>query len=629
MFFLNLSLFEFLGLLSTTSAVVFVLYLLNRARRRAMVSTLRFWVQAAHPPTTQRRRRIQQPWSLVLQLLGVLCLLLAIAQPRMGSPERSGRNHVMILDTSSWMAARSGRGTLLDEAKSLALAYLRTLAASDRVMLVRADGIPTPATKLESDRGVVEAAIRQSRAGAAALDIEQALEFAANVQRLNGAGGEIVFIGAGRIPAREGPASRDAAPAPANLRVLKVGQAAENAGLRKIGVRRPAQDPGVWEIFVSVRNYGARPFTAPLSVYYGGAPAGSVRVQLLPGAEQEATFQLRTQSAGWVEARLHTQDALADDNRAVIELPEQRPVQVEVYSDSPDLLRPILSANPLVEAVYRAPASYTGQGRGKVVILDRFRPAQAPSTGAIWIEPASRVRQTVSKASITRFLRDHDLCAGLRTTAVQLESARVLTLDRGELAIAEVEAGPVIVARPATPRAVLLGFHPGRADTRYDLLTPLLFANILRWLEPEAFRNWELHASSVGAISVALDSGVDPERVQVIADDQQRLPYTVQGQTLRFFAGTPGTVRVITNRREQVYSLTLPQVGETAWKPPANARSGLPSRAREYLARDIWQWLAALGGGFLLAEWILYGRARRTRRAPQPLAARAAMRQAS
>ena len=43
MFLLNLSLAQFLGASARCAAVVVALYLLDRSRRRQVVSTLRFW----------------------------------------------------------------------------------------------------------------------------------------------------------------------------------------------------------------------------------------------------------------------------------------------------------------------------------------------------------------------------------------------------------------------------------------------------------------------------------------------------------------------------------------------------------------------------------------------------------
>src|ERR1700694_1601897 len=141
MFFLNLSLGEFAALFTAASGLVFTLYLLNRARRKQTVATLKFWVRAEQPIAASHRRRIQQPFSLLLQILSIALLLLALAQLRIGSPDNSSRDHVMLLDTSAWTAASARQGTILDEEKAAARAYLKAIPSSDRVMLVRADAL--------------------------------------------------------------------------------------------------------------------------------------------------------------------------------------------------------------------------------------------------------------------------------------------------------------------------------------------------------------------------------------------------------------------------------------------------------------------------------------------------------
>ena len=106
MYFLNLSFLQFLAVFGIISAISVALYLLDRSRRKLVVSTLRFWIAAEQPAVAARRRRIQQPWSLLLQLVSMALLLLAIAQLRLGTPAQAGRDHVIVLDTSAWMAGR-------------------------------------------------------------------------------------------------------------------------------------------------------------------------------------------------------------------------------------------------------------------------------------------------------------------------------------------------------------------------------------------------------------------------------------------------------------------------------------------------------------------------------------------
>src|SRR6266700_2119038 len=252
MFLFNLTFAQFAALFGSVSAVVVALYLLDRSRRKQTVATLRFWVAAEQPTVVARRKKIQQPLSLLLQLISICLLLLAIAQLRVGSQGATPFDHVLILETSAWMGARTGRTqqgqpqTLMDEARARARAYARALPAGDRVMLVRADALATPATGFEANRAKVEEAIAGSEPGATALNLEQAFEFARQIQSLSARrAGEIVFAGAGRISDAQtaGLATMNVS----NLRILAVNDTAENCGLRKIGLRRSPTDPAVWD----------------------------------------------------------------------------------------------------------------------------------------------------------------------------------------------------------------------------------------------------------------------------------------------------------------------------------------------------------------------------------------------
>jgi hypothetical protein len=153
---------------------------------------------------------------------------------------------------------------------------------------------------------------------------------------------------------------------------------------------------------------------------------------------------------------------------------------------------------------------------------------------------------------------------------------------------------------------------------RYELATPLLFANLLRWNSPELFQRLEISGGSVGAVKVAMDSargGKAPANVRVTGEDGRALPFTVQDNAIDFFAGAPGQVRVAAGDREYMYSLTLPELSDAKWKPPATAMRGIPSLAPVVAAaRDVWPILAVLGALCLLTEWILYGRFRRSQR---------------
>jgi hypothetical protein len=617
MYLLNLSLLQFIAVFGSVSAVAVALYLLDRSRRKQVVSTLRFWVSAEQPAVAARRRRINQPWSLILQLVSMALLILAIAQLRLGSPAQAGRDHVIVLDVSAWMAARSGNRTLMDLARERARRYLNAAPSRDRVMLVRADALPTPATGFEPDRRKVDAAIMASRPSSTALDLDQALAFARHIQaEAGGRAGEIVFAGSGRVAERD-PA---APPPPKNLRVLQVADSVENTGLRRVGMRRASADPDLWEIYVSARNYGTHPRTVTMSIDFGPpgqrVPAGSRQVTLAPGSDKEVSFEHRTRAAGILGVSLTPHDAFPEDDRAELELPAQPTLGVTVYSNEPDLLRPLLSANPRVHAVYRKPEEYRADDRG-LVVIDRFAPRQRPAADSIWIDPPAgspiAVSKVVEQAAFKGWTPGHPATAGLRAKDFKLEKATVFEAAPGE-SIGEAEGGPVIVARNTTPRIVAFGFHPELSAMKYELTTPLLFANLLRWISPEIFRRWEIAGGSVGAVRVAMDTDVRADQVKVTAEDGSAIPFTLRDRTLDFYSGAPGVVRVVAGDREYVNSLTLPQLWDSKWEPPAEAGKGIPRFAPALDgSSDIWPWLAILGATGLAAEWLIYGRFRRAR----------------
>lgn len=605
MFLVNLTLLELISIVGAASAVVVALYLLDRSRRRLTVPTLRFWQAAEKPVESRRRKRIQQPLSLLLQLLGIALLAAAVGELRWGASPALGRDHVLILDTSAWMAARSGKGTALDEARLALSRYLGTLPSNDRVMLVRADALATPATGFESNRGAVDTALRASSPGATALNLDRALAFAEHA--LDGARrrkGEIVYAGAGRVAAREA-----AAGSAANLRVLPAGEGISNCGFAKFGLRRSHTDPGVWEIHLAVRNYTASPRPVTVVLQFAGAPAGTRRLELAPGAESGATFEYRTRSAGWLEARLLPEDDLDADNRAVIEIPAQKALKVAVYSTRPDLLRPVFDASGGVEAAWMNPREYRPKPEADVMVIDGFRPPAPPVIDAIWIDPPAgaspiAVRRTVGDAKIVRWAASHALGAGLHAPGSSIASAQVFEPAPSDIQMAETEYGPAILARPGTPRTIVFGFHPLSGAQRYELTTPLVFANILRWISPETFRRWEVAGSSAGSVETELAPEAAAGPVRVISDTLGELPFSLEGNHLRFFSGAPGNVRVFAGGRELAYSLTLPELGTTRWEAPAKTRFGLPAR-RPGLPqpRDLWRWLALAGAAVLVYEW--------------------------
>ena len=618
---LNLTLGQLLAVFGTVAAISVALYLLDRTRRKQIVSTLRFWVEPGKAAPVTRRNRIQQPLSLLLQLIGMALLLLAIAEFQFGGRQGARRDHVLVMDTSAWMGAllprtpnRQQDASLMDLARANALAWLRAVPTGDRVLLMRADALATPATSWEIDRRNIARAILESQPGATNLNLSQSLRFASQLQSRSGSlPGEIVYVGPGRISKYE--SNNLSLPKMAAFRVLSLDDNIENAGLRSVNARRSASD--TWDILVRVRNYGRRPKSVSLTLNFGNAPQGSRALDLAPGAEQEISFTVHSRAAGLLEARLYPKDAFGADNYAALELPELRSLRVIVYSNQPDIVRPALMSDPRVVAEIRPTAQYTpqtDQDKAGLVILHKFRPPVRPSGDVLWIDPPVDrppvpIKERVARPEGLQWTPDQPLTLGLRARDVQIAETSVFEPSASDVRLAEVAKGPVMLANTAADgkgRNVVMGFDPFDGAMRYELATPLLLANVLRWASPDVFRDVDVGTQSAGAVSMPV---VVKGPVQVLTDAGVNLPFNIRDKAVEFFAGESARVRVIAGNSERVYSLTLPEMWDVRWTPPANVRHGVPAWNDALRRnRDWWPWLAILGAMVLIGEWIAYGR---------------------
>ena len=198
---LNLALGQLFGLYLPLAGLLVALYYYDRSRRCVVVSTLRFWPHRPAPAIRRRHKTIQQPLSLLLQLVAMLLLLLAIADPRPDALGGPARQHVIILDTSAVMAAASDSGvTLMDQAKSRALAYLRALPAGDPVLLIEADGAPSVKVAFTDDREQLRDGISDAQPTFTALDLSSAYDLAAGTFTVDGGGGTGYIDGVTAIP---------------------------------------------------------------------------------------------------------------------------------------------------------------------------------------------------------------------------------------------------------------------------------------------------------------------------------------------------------------------------------------------------------------------------------------------
>lgn len=609
MFFLNLSFGEFFTLLGVVGGLITALYLLDKSKRKKVVSTLRFWAPARSAEELQSRRRMRDPWSLLLQLLGLVLLLLAIAQLQWGSKRFRGHDHVLLLDTSAWSAS----GSALEEEKRLALRYLAALPGADRVLFARVDSLTTQVTPFTSDRTQVRSEISRSVSGVSALQLEQALTFAKQAQAwAEGVPGEIVYVGPHMV-------TGDVV-APANLRVLSVDVNREHVGIEQLSAKRDQQEPTTWDAAVTLKNFGDQPKEVRLETRYAASKFAPRRITLAPHQETAADYRFVSSAAAELVSAVVPPGDLSTDQTVRLRLPRSGPLQITVYTTRAAEWKPLLEANHRVSARFVDPAQFPSSAPAEVMVLDTFIPRVKPALPALWIDPPREGSPIAVKgidfdSVIKAWHNETILGAGLHAKEAHIQNAEILDAFEGDIPVANVSGGPIVLARDPgdrQPRFGIIGFDPLQERLKFETTVPLLFANFLRWLSPEAFRTVDVSAARVGTASIVLDPNERADQLRAVDEKGLASPFTVRGGALQLFTAEPDVLHVYSGDRERIVSLTLPEVAESQWKIPETAAQGLPRSSRFAGAPiDLWKWLAMAGLGCLLGEWYLFGRQRR------------------
>jgi Aerotolerance regulator N-terminal/von Willebrand factor type A domain len=622
MFFLNLSLGEFLAIAGTLSAVITALYFFDRSKRKKTVSTLRFWTGALGAEQEKHRKSVRQPWSLLLQLVSVLLLLLALARLQWGSRSAEFRNTVLLLDVSSAVSRKAGNTSILDREKELARQYLAQTNSRERVMLVRVNALASPATPFTTDRGELRNQVNATTATYSALNVERALQYARQATSwAAGLSGEVVYIGPGRTTERFSGSTP-------GLRVVPVPGGTENVGIRNVTVSR-AEGEEAWRAAVTLKNDGRQGRVLTLSARFGSTPFTRRRITLRPQQEVVASYQFVASTAGRLVMHLDPSDSLPADDEASVMVPANKPARVVVYSTRAEAWRPLLNADTALQVTYRPTEQYAAHPDADVVVLDRFAPRSRPQVPSLWVDPPAAgspvpVESDAVDQTITQWNTDDELGAGLHARDVVLPRAKVFQAFDKDYMVASIRKGPVAVVRPASDsgdKLAAVGFDFIGEPLRYKVTTPLLFANLMRWLAPQAFRAVQVSAEPVGLADVTLDDSERMEDVRVADESGRAMPFLSRDRRLQFFVEAPTVAHVVTGQRERILSLVLPEVATQEWKIPAAVPRGLPGPSGGGAAAvDLWKMLACLGGlGFLL-EWILFGRQRAIKLRPSSAA---------
>ena len=549
------------------------LYFLKLRRRAASVPTTLLWKRSVEDVRANTPfQRLRPSVLLLLQLLLLAFVAFALMQPRMDLGLSGGGRTVILVDASASMGATDladGR-TRLDVAKEQASARVESIfagglfaaAPGETMVIAFGDGarIVQPFTRSRGDLlraiGRIEQTDGASRIGDA-LALARAFATVVNPEAQGAVpaeGATLELWSDGRLTDLAEQAVR-----PGESIVFHVtGRAdAANLGIEGIAAERSATDPGLIQVFVSVRNDGReavesdlelvidgqrrsvtpRPVRVPAAS--GGAPGTAVEADgesaYKPGYERVTFPPVIQPRAGVIEVRLVRGDQLPADNVAAIAVAAPRRLRIALVGAVDDFTRSAATLLPAERVESLTAEQFAALGARTddfdvVVAAAGALPSPLPPgrylslgvpAGIDGLNPYGTknglmVRAQKSSHPVLRAVNLDDL--RVRTATATAPSSDVESIVDGP------DVPLVVVARRGPATAVITTFDPLQSDWPYQRGFVTFVANAIEWLGSldQAAVQEEHHPGET--LSVRVAGGVREVDVTLPGGAKERVP---------------------------------------------------------------------------------------------------------
>lgn len=620
MSWLALSPLQVLAFWLAASAVALWLYLHQRPVRKR-VSTLRFWADL--PPSAYRRRRwLREPWAFLAQILFLLFIILALANPRWGNVIES-RRVVLVLDGSIWSQVQPAGGLMwIERLRQEAVRTLNALPASDEVLLQRAESDAVPILPFSTDRAAQRRAIAQLRPSSSAADVPRALE-AGKAALAGSRRGLLVYIGPGMVDQQQangmeelrrqlGPADGSGDRPQFLVRLIGADEAITDRGITRLALQRDATQPERWHLLTQLKNYSDSKADLVLKLSVAGQPLLTRAVTLGPGQLTGLSDEFTTAQGGLLEAQITPADDLKADDRAVVYVPAFRPVRVAVFTSRKVFendLRPVLAINPYLRVEFLRPGASITPPPDVSIFDSAAAPADAAANTIYFVRGQGTLPRPIR---VTDWSAQHAATRWVRTRDISVRSAAPLKVGPNDTVLASGEGTPpmpLIVAREQNRRrSLIVGFDPHDSNLPQQSAFPLLIAGSVEWM-----------THPIEDVSDSLSAGeldLPGPAARIVGPTGAEVPFARNGSSLHILALDTGLYRVIGTNRNTTYAVNTPSMLPSQRIVPTDTeQAGVQAEAMPYQGNYLWRTLAILAILALWAEWWLFYSARINRRA--------------
>lgn len=569
----------------------------------------------ANAPWQKLRRNL----IMILQLLFLVALIFALAEPFTLAEGSGGEAMILILDNSASMSATDAQPTRLEAAKLQARSFVEEAPEDTRITLIEAGNQTEILVSASQNRRQVQQAINNIHPGAGSSDMSTALQLTAAIT-LRQPNTDIYIFSDGR---NEFP---DRLNLNGNLFYYPIGFEGNNQGISNIQLEQNASGDNN-SLFVQVTNYGSDDIERKLEIYVDDVLFDAATLNF-SGYAQEVYFRDSIPTnALTISAQLTGEDYLALDDTAWVVPQELEPIDISLITNGNRFLESAFSLLPNVSLTIFTPTEFdqsTNLKSADIVVFDQFTPPeeQIPNTSMFFIAPTSSTAFFTVTGTIEQpFPRKTDpndtMLSGINISQVSILDAASISLPNwAKSAISgdtTDETVPLLFYGPTRGQKIaVISFQLQHTDLPLQVAFPLLIAKLTNWLAPSQINT---STEDEGFSTLAFTVPIGTEQVTL---------NTPNGTILRETPGENGLV-LVENSQPGIYQVNWGEntstrvavnffsADESDIKPLGQLNvSGFQSSSDEVSLnqskRVFWRPLAIAALVLLSTEWLVYHR---------------------
>ncbi len=539
--FLNLLAF---GYLSLIGLVVFF-YIFNKKKNIVHVPSLIPW--GILKEDTVRSRVFKIDLLFLLQILLILLLVFFLAKPYLKSNiiNISGKNVVLVIDSSASMQTVEDNETRFDKARTQALKMIGKLGQEDKMMIISSNYSSRVVSDFTDDKAKLNKTITDLMPKDTGTNLDEGVglgvSFLKNAER-----GEMYVL-----TDRSASSINFTNLKSGNIKFITFGEESANVAITSLDVYQDMfKDYREREAYVTIENYANDSKTVRLGVFLNDEIIMEEEFELA-GNEQKTLSVMNLDAPGILKASIQTDDFLLVDNTAYVIINEIKPINILLVSDNyrlKDELAKIEQSTRRIIVTHIATSEYEQEDikNYDAAIFHKFYPNTNPDINALYITPylysskgASAFRDVLisdHKQELTVKILDWDTThpAMLHLSSLDdlsIESAFTMKPPDWSIPLIKISDNlndsPIAFAGWYEGKKIIsLGFDLSDFDfSKSDGLRMLIMTlNIIQWLNPyEAVDNSKLLTGGQYRLNYAL-----VESVEIVTPQNEVLKYDVK-----------------------------------------------------------------------------------------------------